>query len=107
VVVYAIYTPGVGHYGHSYWRTYFGQLYLAKLAEETGGESYYIGFNGPPVAFAPYLNDVERKLGSQYFLTFIAKPEKKAGMRRVKVTTEVPNAELVAPDSVFIPAAPQ
>ncbi len=25
VLVFAIYTPGVGHYGHSYWRTYWGQ----------------------------------------------------------------------------------
>ena len=96
VVVFAIYTPGVGHYGHSYWRTYWGQLYLAQLAEETGGESYYIGFNGPPVSFTPYLNDLDHRLTRQYLLTFIAKPEKKSGLQRVKVTTEVPNAELVA-----------
>ncbi|MGA7850016.1 MAG: hypothetical protein WCA13_12995 [Terriglobales bacterium] len=105
VIVYVIYTPGVGHYGHSYWRTYFGQLYLAQVAEETGGESYYIGFNGPAVAFTPYLDDMEHRLNCQYFLTFIAKPEKKSGMRRVKVATEVPNAELVAPNSVYVPAA--
>jgi hypothetical protein len=104
VVVFAIYTPGVGHYGHSYWRTYWGQLYLAQLAEETGGESYYIGFNGPPVSFTPYLNDLDHRLTRQYLLTFIAKPEKKSGLQRVKVTTEVPNAELVAADRVYVPA---
>jgi len=58
IVVFAIYTPGVGHYGHSYWRTYWGQIYLAKVADETGGESYYIGLNGPPVSFIPYLDDL-------------------------------------------------
>ena len=105
VVVYGIYTPGVGHYGHSYWLTYWGQLYLAQVAEETGGESYYIGFFGPPVAFTPYLDNVERRLTSQYFLTFTAKSEKKSGLRRVKVGTEVPNAELVSADSVYVPAA--
>jgi len=29
IIVSAIYTPGVGHFGHSYWQTYWGQLYLA------------------------------------------------------------------------------
>jgi len=104
VVVFVIYTPGVGHYGHSYWRTYWGQLYLAQVADETGGESYYIGFNGPPVTFVPYLDDLERRLTRQYFLTFTAKPQKKSGLQRVKLMTEVPNAELVSADSVYVAA---
>jgi hypothetical protein len=106
IVVSAIYTPGVGHYSHSYWRTYWGQLYLAQLAEETGGESYYIGFTGAPVSFAPYLNDSANHWSHQYLLTFLAKPQKKAGLQKVKVRTEVPNAELVAADNVYVPAAP-
>ena len=105
VVVFVIYTPGVGHYGHSYWRTYWGQLYLAQVAEETGGESYYIGFSGPPVTFTPYLDDLEHRLTRQYFLTFTAKPQKKSGWQRVKLITEVPNAELVSADRVCVPAA--
>jgi len=105
IAVFAIYTPGVGHYGHSYWLTYWGQIYLAKVAEETGGESYYIGFNGPPVSFIPYLDDLSHRLTHQYLLTFAAKPQKKAGLQRVKLTTEVPNAELVSADRVFVPAA--
>lgn len=107
VVVSVIYSPGAGHVGHSYWLNYWGQLYLAELSDRTGGESYYIGMTGAPVAFAPYLNDLASRLNHQYILTFVAKPEKKAGLRRVKVATEVPNAELVAADQVFVPAAPQ
>ena len=106
IIVSAIYTPGVGHFGHSYWVTYWGQLYLAELAERTGGEAYYIGFNGPPVSFAPYLEDVTNRLGHQYLLTFLAKPQKKAGWQRVRVTTEVPNADLVSADKVYVPATP-
>jgi hypothetical protein len=53
VLVFAIYTPGVGHYGHSYWRSHWGQLYLSHVADETGGQGYYIGFSGPPVSFVP------------------------------------------------------
>lgn len=103
VLVSAIFLPGVGHFGHSYWQTYWGQLYLAKLAEETGGESYYIGFSGPPVAFTPFLNDFANRLNHQYLLTFLAKPQKKAGWQQVKLTTEVQNAELVSASQVYVP----
>jgi hypothetical protein len=105
VVVFAIYTPGVGHYGHSYWRTYWGQIYLSRLTDETGGESYHIGFTGPPVSFDPYLDDLGHHLTHQYFLTFNAKPQKKNGWQPVKVTTEVPNAELVSAGKVYVSAA--
>jgi hypothetical protein len=107
VIVYSIYTPGVGHFGHSYWRTYWGQNYLSQLSDETGGESYYLIGPAPPVSFAPYMEDITRKLNHQYLLTFMAKAQKKAGMQRVKVHTEVPNAELVSADRVYVPATPQ
>jgi hypothetical protein len=106
VIVFSIYTPGEGHYGHSFWRLNWGQNYLSQVADETGGEAYYLGF-GAPVSFVPYLEDITRRLGRQYLLTFIPKPQKKAGMQRVKLQTEVPNAELVSADRVFVPAAPQ
>lgn len=105
IIVSAIYTPGIGHFGHSYWMTYWGQLYLAKLAEKTGGEGYYIGFTGPPVAFAPYLEDVTRRLNNQYILTFLAKPPKKAGLQAVKLKTEVPNVDLVSASDVYVAPA--
>jgi hypothetical protein len=105
IIVSAIYTPGLGHFGHSYWLTYWGQLYLAELAEKTGGEAYYIGFTGAPVAFAPYLNETANRLNHQFLLTFLAKPPKKAGLQQVKIKTEVPNADLVAPHEVYVPAA--
>ena len=105
IVVFGIYTPSVGHFGHSYWQTYWGQLYLSKLADQTGGESYYIGFNGPPVDFNPFLQDLDRHLSHQYLLEFVPKLEKKSGWRKVKVSTEVPNAELVSVDKVYVQAA--
>lgn len=102
ILVSAIYTPGVGHFGHSYWQTYWGQLYLAQVTDRTGGESYYIGFNGPPVAFAPYLDDLAQRLSHQYLLTFLAKPPKKAGFVAVKLKTEVSNVDLVSADRVYV-----
>jgi len=102
ILVSAIYTPGVGHFGHSYWQAYWGQLYLAALAEKTGGEAYYIGFTGPPVTFTPYLEDFSRRLSHQYFLTFLAKPPKKPGLQRVRVRTEVQKVDLVSAQEVYV-----
>jgi hypothetical protein len=105
IVVYGIYSPGAGHFGHSYWQNYWGQIYLSRLAEETGGEAYYIGFTGAPVSFDPFLDDVRHHLDHQYWLTFLPKPQKKSGWQRIKVTTEVSNAELVCAHKVYVSAA--
>jgi hypothetical protein len=105
IVVSAIYTPGVGHFGHSYWRTYWGQLYLSELAEKTGGEAYYVGFVGPPVAFAPYLKDFMNRLDHQYWLTFLAQTPKKAGLQPIKIRTELHNVDLVAATNVYVSPA--
>jgi hypothetical protein len=102
IVVYAIYTPGIGHAGHSYWRETWGQNHLAQLAEETGAEAYVMGY-GPPLSFAPYLEDLAAHLSHQYLLTFLAKPEKKASFQSVRVRTELPNVELIAPSRVYVP----
>lgn len=103
IVVSAIYSPGTGHFGHDFYMTYWGQLFMARLAERTGGEAYYIGLTGPPVSFSPYLDDLSNRLTHQYLLTFLARLPKKAGLQRVKIATEVPNADLVAPKEVWVP----
>jgi hypothetical protein len=104
IVVSAIYTPGMGHFSHDYYLTYWGQLYLARVADQTGGEAYYIGMTGPPVSFSPYLNEQANRLTHQYLLSFLAKPPKKAGLQQVRIATEVPNAQLVAPKQVWVQA---
>ena len=103
IIVYAIYTPSAGHYGHSFWRMNWGQNHLAQIAEETGGEAYMLGF-GPPVSFAPYLTDVAEHLAHQYRATFLIKPGEKAGFQAVRLTTEVPNAEIVGASKLYVPA---
>ena len=105
IVVSAIYTPGVGHFGHSYWQTYWGQILLSQLADKTGGEAYYIGFTGSPVSFSPYLDDLGHRLTHQYWLTFLAKPPKKAGWQKVRLVSEVHNVDLISAGRVYVPAA--
>jgi hypothetical protein len=104
VIVSAIYSPGEGHLGHSYWLNYWGQIYLSELAEKTGGEAYYIGFTGSPVSFSPYLDDLGHHLEHQYWLSFLAKPQKKSGWQHVRITTEVPNVDLVSAKRVWVAA---
>jgi len=105
VLVSAIYAPGAGHFGHSHWANYWGQIYLSKLTEETGGEGYYLGFFGAAPDFSPYLKDVENRLEHQYLLTFLAQPQKKSGMRPVKLRTELHGVDLVSADRVYVPAS--
>jgi len=102
VMVSAIYEPGVGHYGHSYWATYWGQLYMADIADHTGGEAYYVGFTGQPVAFAPYFDQMATRLSHQYLMTFLAQTPKKAGWTRIRLNCELPNIDLVGPKRVWV-----
>jgi hypothetical protein len=104
VQVYAVYASGVGHSAHSLYRINWGQSNLAQLAEQTGGEAYFQGFQ-TPISYAPYLEKLADRLNHQYRLTFLPKPEKNATYQRVRLETEVPNAELVAAGRVYVPAA--
>src|SRR5258708_3221763 len=103
VQVYSIYTPHVGHFGHSFWRSNLAQSNLSQLADETGGEAYYQGFQAP-ISFAPYLDQFANRLMHQYRLTLMMKAENKPAFRHVKIETEVPNAEIVIADHIYVPA---
>ena len=104
VVVYTIYSPSVGHWGHNSWRTAWGQNFLAQLSDATGGESYYLGF-GSPVSFQPYLEQFLEAQQHQMLLTFVAKPEQKSGLQPIRVSTESKDASIAAPDKVFVKAS--
>ena len=102
--VSAVYASGSGHFGHSFWRINLGQNNLSQLAEMTGGEAYFQGFE-TPIAFAPFLDQFAERLNHQYKLTFLANADKKPTRQHVRLETEVPNAELVTADKVYVPAA--
>lgn len=102
IAVYSIYMPAAGHFGHSRWRVNSGQNFLAKTAEETGGEAYYLGF-GAPVSFQPYLAEISEHLKHQYRITFWMTPGERNELQPVRVATEIPNADITAPDRVLVP----
>ena len=102
--VSAIYASASGHFGHSLWRINQGQNNLSRLAEETGGEAYFQGIE-TPIAFAPFLDQFAERLNHQYKLTFLANADKQPTRQHVRLETEVPNAELVTADKLYVPAA--
>jgi hypothetical protein len=105
ILIYSIYAQGAGHLGHSYWRNNWGMNNLSQVSDETGAESYNLGVISVEL-FKPYFDDISNRLAHQYLLTFLAKPEKKAGLQSVRVTTELPNVELVTARRVYVPASP-
>ena len=105
VIVNAIYARGEGHFGHSPWRINWGQNYLSELADATGGEAYYLANDTPP-SFHSYFKDLTERLSHQFVLTFEAQPGKKSDFERIKLSTEVPNAELVTQRQVYVAVGP-
>ena len=99
-----IYAAQEGHFGHSFFRFSRGQDNLSRLAEMTGGESYFQGFS-TPISFTPFLDEFAERLNHQYRLTVMIKPEKKPSYQHVKLETEVPNVEFVTADRVYVPVA--
>lgn len=104
VVVYSIYYSGAGRWARSYRGRFWGQYYLAQLTEETGGELYWLGYSNP-VSMTPYLDDVSRRLNSQYLLTFLARPGNKGEFQSVKIRAEHPKVKLEGPEKVYVPVS--
>jgi len=105
VLVYSFYATSVGHMVRTNSAAASGgQSGLAKLSEETGGDSYFMGYSNP-VSFKPYLEDLQKCLDNQYWLAIDIMPGSKPSLKRVDVSTEVPGVELITADSIFVPAA--
>jgi len=103
VLVYSIYAAGVGRAARSSWDLQIGLSALTKLADETGGDCFSLG-TPSLVSFKPSLETLQKRFDNQYYVVFQAIPQKKAGLQRVNVTTEVSNAEIAAPDNAWVPA---
>jgi hypothetical protein len=81
-MVHTIYAPGVGRLRRNYWEANNGQMGISKLSDDTGGESFFLGFQNP-VSFKPYLDQLQTILGNQYLLGFSAIPGNKDGLQNV------------------------
>jgi hypothetical protein len=102
-IVHTIFTRGVGRRASNFWEITNGQNSMAKLSDETGGESFFLGTQNS-VSFRPYLDSLQRGLDNRYVLEFNALPGNKSGLQDVKLTTEVAGVELDSADSVWVRA---
>ena len=101
VNVFTLYASGAGRLRRNSFLVGNGQSSLSRLAAETGGDGFFQGF-GTPVSFEPFLEDLNQMLEHQYVLTFSAQPGAKSSYQPLKVTTEVPGVELIAPARVWV-----
>jgi hypothetical protein len=100
VAVYVIYHPSADYLKTDSLKLYDGQVQLAHVADETGGEAYFLGF-GPLPSLAPFLSDLADHLANQYLMEF--RPTGPGALQAVTVKCKLPDLDVMAPDKVFVP----
>ena len=103
VIVYPIYSPGIGRAGRSSWDRQVGLSGLTKIADETGGECFSLSTTNA-VSFKPYFDRLQGYLNNQYYLVFDAIQGKKDRLTRISIReAEGKDLEILAPDNVWVP----
>jgi hypothetical protein len=100
LLVYSIYFRNTGFNGGSL-RTLFGQSYLLRVADETGGVAYSQALSSP-VSFDPFLKQFKTSLDNQYRLTFDAQG---SGLQPVNVKSNLAGVKVKAAAKVNLGAA--
>jgi hypothetical protein len=104
VMIHTLYAAGVGRVTHNSFRVNYGQSNLAEITDKTGGESFFQGLE-TPIAFAPFLQQLDMILKNQYWLGWNtqATNKSKGELRQFRIKTELKNVEISAPDRAFVP----
>jgi hypothetical protein len=101
LVVDSIYWHDQGRYDNGAYQSNSGQSLLLLVSQATGGKAYWQGL-GNPVSFAPFFDDLNRRLQNQYELGFTVKAKSKAEIANLKVKLTMPDTKLDAPQRVAI-----
>jgi hypothetical protein len=104
VIIHTLYASGVGRASHNLFRVNYGQSNLAQITDKTGGYSFFQGLQ-TPIAFAPYLEQLDTVLKNQYFMSWNTKrPTKGKGeLRTYRIKTELRDIDISSPDQVWVP----
>jgi hypothetical protein len=102
IQVYSVYASAASHRGSHFFAVSMAQSNLAKVADETGGDSFYMGF-GSPVSFKPFLDEVLQALSHQYILQVAIPEGKKANWVNLKINTEATGVEFDYAAKVWVP----
>ncbi len=101
VVIHTIYAGG-NRFGQTF-HGMISQSNLAQLTNDSGGDAFFEG-TGTPVAFSPFLKQLDTVLQNQYLLTFTAPAGARSGqLRPIQVRTEQHNVKILYPRQVRVP----
>ncbi len=106
IMLHSIFANAAGHWSMNMWHISMGQSNLSQITDETGGEAYFQG-SYTPIDFAPFMSQFDKVLHSQYWISYLAHPKKKAQLQRIRFTTELPGVDISAPEQVFVPGSNQ
>lgn len=103
IMIHTLYNSGTGYYSRNMFRVNWGQSNLAQLSDGTGGESFFQGLQ-TPLAFAPYLQQLDTVLKNQYYLSFGVAPSKngKGELRSIHVRSVEKDLDVAAPERVWV-----
>jgi len=98
VAIYSFYFP-TGLTENSPIRAIAGQAGLDRLADETGGRSYFQG-SGVPVTLTPFFNEINMALRRQFSLTYLSTHMKK-GYHQLEVKSSNPEVTIEHPKGYY------
>ena len=106
IIIHTMYATAGGRLGRSLFRTNLGQSNLSRIADDTGGESFFQGLQ-TPISLGPFLQQLDLVLKNQFFLTFTVPISKKqkGELKQIRVRTELPKVEISSANRVFVPGS--
>lgn len=102
VVIHTLYTRVGRRLGSM--RLNLAQSNLVKVAQASGGQDFFQGFD-TPVSYKPFLEQLDEVLHNQYFVTFTTPGtmKKRGEFRALKITTEQRDVAITAQSDIFVP----
>lgn len=101
LVVDSIYWHDMGRYDRGLYQNNAGESLLDQVTQVTGGKAYWQGV-GNPVSFAPFFDDLSRRLQNQYELGFDVPAKPKPEIVSLKVKLNAPEVKVDAPQRVMV-----
>lgn len=103
VQVFAIYANSIFRRGRRYFQVFNAQGNLAKVADETGGDAYFLGID-TPISFKPFLDNCLIALQNQYILKVSVPWKEKEYWTSLEITTKVTGVEFDHATNSWVPA---
>ncbi len=105
LVVYTIYWKNKGRFDQTWYANNLGQNLLLEVTQATGGNSYWEGM-GDPVSLQPFFEDLDKRLGNQYEVGFVAPLNNKPQVVSMKLKVKDVAAKVDSPQQVYVGRAP-